>query len=252
MTTKIAQLGRVVLWEFGKTYGPPFGCHWKNIFTISEQDPVISGLTNPWNGNLPVLNSGDGQEIPMDIGDLIVQRMEQRAAAEGIAPPPAPPPPVPFSQRFSGPRPPPFGGRGGFGGGPPPYGQMGGRGRGPVIEERGREEKSELLDMSYEEYLAVYERVRLKMKEIKESKQAAVAVKQIQPQFQPQPQHVIGEPAGMVAGMGAPAGSVGARPYSEDEYVSVTLAHFHKMGKPPPTEIYIRSHYRQSLAGVMR
>ena len=275
MTTKIASLGRVVLWEYGKTYGPPFGCHWKCIFNLTESDPVIGGLTNPWNNNLPILNAGDGQEIPQEIGDLIVQRMEQRAAAEGINPPPAPPPPMPLSQRFTGPRPgPPFGGRGGYGGGPPLFGAgrgMGGREMGDPrpgnIEAR--EEKNELLDMTYEEYLQVYERVRLKMSEIKEIKPAVAPVPppvppphQIQPYQQPTMTTTSVRPAGMGGmnqmasiGMGATGtmnagtggGGMGSRPYTEAEYIAVTVNHFRSMGKPPPSEDYIRQHYRQSL-----
>lgn len=272
MTTKIASLGRVVLWEYGKTYGPPFGCHWKCIFNLTESDPVIAGLTNPWNGNMPVLNASDGQELPQEVGDLIVQRMELRAAAEGVPPPPAPPPPMPLSQRFSGSRPPFGGGRGGYGGGPPPFGSgrgmMGGRdvggGRPGGLHIESREEKNELLDMTYEEYLQVFEKVRQKMLEIKEIKPAFVPVPQqqsIQPYQQPVAAATV-RPAGLGSagttpgmggwGVGGGGGGVGAgpqggRPYTEAEYIAVTLNHFRSMGKPPPTEDFIRQHYRQSL-----
>ncbi|KAG1660840.1 hypothetical protein FOA52_008951 [Chlamydomonas sp. UWO 241] len=69
------------------------------------------------------------------------------------------------------------------------------------------------------------------------------------------PVGMMGGGGGMMGGGGAPMAQQrppggGGQPYSEAEYVALTINHFKSQGKLPPSEDFIRQHYKASLMGV--
>ena len=68
--------------------GGTFDIEWIRRYDLPFQE--TEGLYNPLNENKPVKISRDGQDLPMDLGITLVQRMEEGAEAAGIPRPKKP------------------------------------------------------------------------------------------------------------------------------------------------------------------
>ncbi|GAX74768.1 hypothetical protein CEUSTIGMA_g2215.t1 [Chlamydomonas eustigma] len=131
MKSRSGQLNRPVIWHGGMQFGSPFAVEWKCLTPIHGTE--LRGLSNPLNGNMHILKARDGQEVPQNEGDQVVQLMEKKAAATGATVPKPQPRSMPTAYQGAG------GGRGtgssaqtggrsGSMNGPPSRAIMGGRG----------------------------------------------------------------------------------------------------------------------------
>eukprot|EP00955_Chlamydomonas_euryale_P031956 334998-Chlamydomonas_euryale.AAC.15 len=89
MKSAPGRLGRPVPWPLagagGLKLGPPFAVEWRCLYDLPA--PELEGLTNPMEGNRPVLSGDDGTELPEAVGDKVVAKMEDAACAARMPPP---------------------------------------------------------------------------------------------------------------------------------------------------------------------
>lgn len=75
-------------WENGISMGGTFDIEWIRRYDLPFQE--TEGLYNPLNEGKPVKISRDGQDLPMDIGNALVQLIEDGAEAASIPRPKKP------------------------------------------------------------------------------------------------------------------------------------------------------------------
>ncbi|KXZ41675.1 hypothetical protein GPECTOR_325g42 [Gonium pectorale] len=143
------------------------------------------------------------------------------------------------------------------------------RSRSPVRMGGGGGGALDFSSMTYEQYLQQYSRVQQEV-----SRRVGVSNGQQRGRSQERsPRHVreptpashgavgqavavsgggFGGVAGGGSAVGGMAAKAGGQPYTEEEYIRVTQAWYASRGQPPPSESYIRQHYRQMLAQLQQ
>lgn len=69
-------------WEGQANLGPAFGIEWQRLFDLPFSE--TESLRNPLNEDKTVKISRDGQELPPDIGEALVNLFEEGAERAGI------------------------------------------------------------------------------------------------------------------------------------------------------------------------
>ena len=69
-------------WEGAQNLGQAFGIEWQRLYDLPFSE--TESLRNPLNDDKPVKISRDGQELPPDIGEALVQLFEDGAERAGI------------------------------------------------------------------------------------------------------------------------------------------------------------------------
>ena len=69
-------------WEGQSLIGNTFRVEWQRRHDVAMM--TCNHLKNPWNDNQPVRIARDGQEMPSDIGEQIVDAIESSAKANGV------------------------------------------------------------------------------------------------------------------------------------------------------------------------
>ena len=75
-------------WENGVSMGGTFDIDWIRRYDLPFQD--TEGLYNPLNENKPVKICRDGQDLPNDLGERLIQLVEDGAEVNGIPRPKKP------------------------------------------------------------------------------------------------------------------------------------------------------------------